>query len=315
MRTDKQVESKKISAAAPLISVIVPIYNVERYVRKCLNSLVAQTLREIEVICIDDGSTDGSGKIADEYESNEFPIFRVTHTENRGLSAARNRGIDEATAEWIMFVDSDDWVEPDFCRVPYEAAIENQADLVIFGGYRVSEYGRIIKPKKTTNPTGIVDEMTAHEYGSVTAWNKIYHKKLFDGIQYPVGQVFEDYAVTHRVVHSANRIILLKNRVYFHVNRKNSISHTHTLSNQRDRLLSTINRYNELISYGYPENKMKTSMLSAAIGFLLIMNDENEELSLRAIEIIDSYSDYSAMLNVKKDSLLQLGKITKAYFV
>lgn len=117
----------------PLISVIVPIYNVEKYVRKCLESLKNQTMKEIEVICIDDGSTDRSGLIADEYESSEFPIFRVIHTENRGLSAARNRGLDEARAEWIMFVDSDDWVDKEFCRVPYENAIENKADMVIFG--------------------------------------------------------------------------------------------------------------------------------------------------------------------------------------
>lgn len=146
MQTDRLVERrKKLDVAAPLISVIVPIYNVERYVRKCLDSLKGQTLKQIEVICIDDGSTDGSGKIADEYVSEEWPRFRVFHTENRGLSAARNRGIDEAKAQWLMFVDSDDWVHEDFCRVPYEAAIENSADLVIFGAYRVLRNGMIEK--------------------------------------------------------------------------------------------------------------------------------------------------------------------------
>ncbi len=98
----------------PLISVIVPIYNVEKYVRKCLDSLKNQTMKQIEVICIDDGSTDESGRIAEEYKSEDWPKFRVIHTENRGLSAARNCGIDEALADWIMFVDSDDWVESEF---------------------------------------------------------------------------------------------------------------------------------------------------------------------------------------------------------
>ena len=89
----------------PLISVIVPIYNVEKYVRKCLDSLKNQTMKQIEVICIDDGSTDESGRIAEEYKNEDgWPRFRVIHTENRGLSAARNRGIDEAKSQWLMFV-------------------------------------------------------------------------------------------------------------------------------------------------------------------------------------------------------------------
>ena len=113
----------------PLISVIVPIYNVERYVRKCLDSLVAQTMKQIEIICIDDGSTDRSGQIAEEYVGiHEGVLFRVIHTENQGLSAARNRGIDEARSQWIMFVDSDDWVDEKFCETPYKTAVEKQAE-------------------------------------------------------------------------------------------------------------------------------------------------------------------------------------------
>ena len=120
----------------PLISVIVPIYNVAPYIRKCLDSLKRQTMKEIEVICIDDGSTDESGKIAEEYESQEWPVFRIIHTENRGLSAARNRGIDEAQADWLMFVDSDDWVSNEFCRTPYEVAIKYNSDLIVFWLYK-----------------------------------------------------------------------------------------------------------------------------------------------------------------------------------
>ena len=125
-----------------LFSVIVPIYNVASYVRKCLDSLKNQTMKEIEVICIDDGSTDESGRIADEYKSNNFPVFRVIHTDNRGLSAARNRGIDEARADWLMFVDSDDWVDERFCEIPYKAAIKNRADMVIFNHYIANEKGK-----------------------------------------------------------------------------------------------------------------------------------------------------------------------------
>ena len=108
-----------VDAPDPLVSVIVPIYNVAPWLRQCLNSLKAQTLRQIEVIMVDDGSTDESGEIAKEYVCDEWPVFRlIRHENNRGLSAARNTGIDEARSEWLMFVDSDDWVDEKFCDKP-----------------------------------------------------------------------------------------------------------------------------------------------------------------------------------------------------
>lgn len=101
----------------PKVSVIVPVYNVEPYLRQCLDSIVSQTLKDIEIILIDDGSTDGSGEICDEYKREDHRI-RVIHKVNEGLSAARNDGIDASTAPYIMFVDGDDWVEPEFCETP-----------------------------------------------------------------------------------------------------------------------------------------------------------------------------------------------------
>ena len=150
----RKVMGEQISTIGgmPLITVIVPIYNVAPYVRKCLDSLKRQTLKQIEVICIDDGSTDESGEIAEEYESQNWPLFRILHTDNQGLSAARNRGLDEAKSQWLMFVDSDDWVEPEFCEMPYKTAIEYQADLVIFGRYLTNSEGKCFySPDMTIN--------------------------------------------------------------------------------------------------------------------------------------------------------------------
>jgi glycosyltransferase involved in cell wall biosynthesis len=164
----------------PLISVIVPIYNVEKYVRKCLDSLLHQTLKQIEIICIDDGSTDGSGAVAEEYRSDEYPIFRIIHTENSGLSAARNRGIAEAQAEWLMFVDSDDWVEYEFCEIPWIAAKEYLADLVIFNSRIIKNNKRINKQSIPSQHYGLVSHESAIEFGDVVAWNKLYKHSLFD---------------------------------------------------------------------------------------------------------------------------------------
>ena len=247
----------------PLISVIVPIYNVEKYVRKCLESLKNQTLRRIEIICIDDGSTDESGKIADEYESSEFPIFRVFHTENRGLSVARNRGIDEAQAEWLMFVDSDDWVDPKFCEIPHDTAVRENADLVIFMCHLTSQTGRIKRSKVVSTKKGIIDHETAIDIGGSSAWNKLYRKELFYNIRYPEGYVFEEIGTTHKLIYRAVRIYYLSEILYFYRFRRGSISHS--LSNERDRLVMSMRRYNDLKKLGYPEHKAKAIVYGAAL--------------------------------------------------
>ena len=129
-----------------MISVIVPVYNVEPYLRKCLDSIVNQTYRDFEILIIDDGSTDGSGRICDEYAEKDSRI-KVFHTENRGLSCARNLGLAEAKGEWIGFVDSDDWIEPDMYEVLIRRAEETGADVVECSHYKELD-GKTITARK-----------------------------------------------------------------------------------------------------------------------------------------------------------------------
>ena len=137
-----------------MISVIIPVYNVGDYINKCLASLAEQTMDDCEFIVIDDGSTDNSRIIIDEYCKD--PRFHCFHTNNRGLSAARNLGIEKAHGEWLMFVDGDDWVEPDFCRAPYRAAMDYEADLIIFQSFlekknktrKIGKLNSIMKPNE-----------------------------------------------------------------------------------------------------------------------------------------------------------------------
>ena len=247
----------------PLISVIVPIHNVAPYLRKCLDSLKNQTMKQIEVICIDDGSTDESGKIADEDESREWPIFRIIHTENRGLSAARNRGIDEAQADWLMFVDSDDWVHADYCEIPYEAAIENMADLVAFQFYEVTENERVKKQIRTLKSIELIDSEKAVDLNGPAVWRKMYRKELFNIIRFPEGIVFEDLAIMHKLLYSAERIISIPNRLYYHRFRTKSISHM--FSEDSIRLTVSKQRYREITKYGYPEKKAKAQLVTEAL--------------------------------------------------
>lgn len=309
---------------APLISVIVPIYNVEKYVRKCLESLRGQTLKQIEVICIDDGSTDSSGAIADEYcntdaEGNgkEWPVIRVIHTENCGLSAARNRGIDEARSEWLMFVDSDDWVEPGFCEIPYRDAIENHADMVIFRAEQVRD-GVVQKPRISYTSVGIVDEITAHEFGGWAVWNKLYKRALFDYIRYPEGMVYEDYATTHKLVHIANTIVLVRECLYHYIYRIDSISNTNRSTDSRDSFYSKSERYFDLLSYGYPENKvdsLKGALLSAAFRYLTESKPDNNGLHIKAVEVLHLMDVSPESLSLKYKIALKAWNINQTFFV
>ena len=292
----------------PLVSVIVPIYNVAPYLRKCLDSLKNQTMKEIEIICIDDGSTDGSEKIAEEYGVDSR--FRIIHTENNGLSAARNRGIDEARADWVMFVDSDDWVEPDFCEPPYMAATEKQADLVVFRSYRESEKGKQSK-QMVDAPIGVVDEFAAHEYGHNAAWRRLYKKRLFEKIRYPEGRVFEEIVTTHKVIHEAERILFLREYLYHYKYRKDSISLNP--KNKKDEVISWFERSESLISYGYPKEKANVLQCSSAISILAYF-DPADEIYKKAIDVLRSFEKMPKGLSIIKMVAFMAWEINERVF-
>lgn len=278
----------------PLISVIVPIYNVEEYVRKCLESLANQTMKQIEVICIDDGSIDSSGRIADEY-AKEDKRFRVIHTENRGLSAARNRGIEESRTEWIMLVDSDDWVNPDFCRIPYEAAIENDADIVVFQYCITTKSGRIKTKKRILD--GIISNEIAVDVGESYTWNKLYKKELFDSIRYPEGHVYEDVWTTHKVIYKARRIRYCPKGLYYYRIREGSI--TQSATSRVDEYVANTNRYMDLIEFGYPKQKAKTQLWEASLLYCGQAADTEDELYKIATDIV-SDNTYSPKMTSGK---------------
>lgn len=295
----------------PLISVIVPIYNVAPYLRKCLDSIKNQTMRQIEIICINDGSTDESGRIADEYKNDNdkrWPIFRVVHTENRGLSAARNRGLDEAIADWIMFVDSDDWVDHDFCRVPYDAVIDHKADMVIFGAHITNEAGKIRNKNYSHSDFHIINHEEAVDLG-VLSWNKIYKKQLFEGIRYPEGRVFEEVATVHRLIYQASRILATSNALYYYRFRKGSISHS--VENEKYRLAMYKVRCDDLISFGYPENKAKAKVYGAA---LRSYGRANGNICTEADEILNSLKGIPYGLSEKERTMLLIWRFNKRLY-
>ena len=213
------------------ISVIIPVYNVKPYLRQCLDSVIHQTHENLEIIIVDDGSTDGSGEICDEYKEKDERV-RVIHQENWGLAAARNTGLDAATGEYIMFVDSDDWVELEFCELPYRAAIENDADIVAFQYWhhmddRMEKLG-------AKDCEGLKDNQTAVwivcRGANTAAWNKLYRKSCIANYRFPVGKYYEDSVFTTTLIHMAQRVYFMETPLYHYRYREGSIT---TLNEQR----------------------------------------------------------------------------------
>lgn len=271
-----------------MISVIVPIYNVEPYLKRCLDSLVAQSLQDAEFILVDDGSTDRSGEIADGYGD---PRFKVFHTKNGGLSAARNAGIDRAKGEYLMFVDSDDWVAPDFCEVPWRAAVRNGADLVVFRRW-FAKNGR----EKTLDlhgwPVGFVDAETAVDRGKNAVWNKLFKASLFDGIRFPVAyRSNEDIATTYKLVYRAEKILFVENYLYHYEVHRDSLSHCRQPDCYISAFLAAFERMEGLEACGYPKEKARIMAVSKAISVVTVPSLFGTEGYRKAEELLEELGD------------------------
>ena len=226
-----------------MISIIVPVYNVEPYLRKCLDSIVGQTYRDLEILVIDDGSTDCSGKICDEYAELDGRI-KVFHTENRGLSAARNLGLNNAAGDYIGFVDSDDWVESDMYEVLMKKAEETGADIVECGFY--IEYSNIVKKKKISKlKLNNIDAIHALLRGELSdaVWCKLWKKHLFKIIRFPEKRIFEEIATTYRLFALADTVCSANNFEYHYIRSKEGLSQTYDMRNLIGCWLSNKERY------------------------------------------------------------------------
>lgn len=256
----------------PLISVIVPIYNVAPYIGKCLASIGAQTYDNFEVILVDDGSTDEGGIIALEYSKRD-PRFKYIKQENKGLSEARNAGIDKATGEYLAFIDSDDWIEPDYLEKLFEGIAKTGADVAVCGFYEESQSPRKVVfdnfevLSKERSMEAFSNIFTKENLLMTLAWNKLYHKKIFKELRYTPGVIHEDEFIAHRIVNEAHKITVIPEVMYHYETRDDSITgskktqdvrHLVLLDAQADRVLCCKNAlYQNIftnIVYSYFEN-------------------------------------------------------------
>lgn len=209
----------------PKISIIVPVYNVEDYLDRCIQSIVDQTYSNLEIILVDDGSPDRCGQICDEWSHRDSRV-KVIHQENAGVSVTRNAGISMAQGEYLYFVDSDDWIAPNLCEKAMEAFSEHDADIVVFGWDQVTETGKSLGSTETLTEGSFSTEEALRELlqGHINSylWNKIYKRSVFQDIWLPNRTAFEDMAITYKLFLNASKIYCMEETLYFYYRRSGS---------------------------------------------------------------------------------------------
>ena len=222
----------------PKVSVILPVYNASKYVREALDSVINQTLSDIEIICINDGSTDNSLEILEEYAQKDARI-RIHSQENRGPSAARNVGMEIATGEYIGFIDADDKIDLNFYEELYKNAAKYGADIAAASIYRIKGHKRkfILRIPRVK-----VIEKTSKKYRALNlphwsyVWNKIYNTKVLKdlGFQFPEGKLYEDIVFTHEILHSTKKLVVVPKVKYYYYINSDSITNNLTEKHYRD---------------------------------------------------------------------------------
>ena len=237
------------------VSVIVPVHNGERFLRACLDSILHQTYQDLEVLLVDDGSTDASGAICDEYAAQEERVTAV-HQKNGGLSAARNAGLERAQGTYLCFVDSDDFLDSRMLETLCRDLQEQDADVAVVG-FRMFEREEELAPAELAVPvqcmTGreaIRSTLVSDKLGDF-AWNKLYKRELFRDIRYPLGRMMEDQGTTYRIFQQCSKVVYRPVPLYYYYQRPDSILHRRNMKFYEDKLDMGYQKY-RAIKEAYP---------------------------------------------------------------
>ncbi len=297
-----------------LVSVIVPIYNVEAYLEKCITSIINQTYTNIEIILINDGSTDTSLKICQEYQKLDNRII-ILNKNNEGLSAARNDGIAKSKGKYICFIDGDDYISPNYIEKLYNDLTKHKADISVCNFYYENYQGSLTKKKECqnqiyTSTEALKDIFLIQKNLEIMVWNKLYKKELFtkNNITFPKSMIHEDNFVTYKLFAKSKRISLINDKLYYYVQRNNSI--TNTYSKKRLDVLKSID---EIKAYFISRKDLNEAIncyefsTYLTIINLLIDKKEDPDTLNKLIKIIKnnkkSYLNNSLIPNIKKIQL------------
>lgn len=213
-----------------MITIVVPVYNVENYLHRCVDSILNQSYTDFEILLVDDGSPDNCGKMCDEYANTDSRIF-VIHQKNGGLSSARNTGLnwfyEQNRSDYITFVDSDDWLHPEYLRVLMNGITEDLVKISVCDFKRVTAE----TPHENYNNvnfglTSPEDFLVNHFWQYNYACGKLYHKSVFDDVRYPIGKIFEDSFTTYKVLHKCEDIAYTDLQLYYYFQNEQGISHS-----------------------------------------------------------------------------------------
>ncbi|MCQ2424564.1 MAG: glycosyltransferase [Lachnospiraceae bacterium] len=256
------------------ISVIVPVYNVEKYLCRCVDSILSQNYPDFELILVDDGSPDNCGKICDEYAGKDSRVT-VIHQENGGLSAARNAGIEYALktdSEWLTFIDSDDWVHKDYLKLLFDGVTEENVKISICQYTKTESF----LPDENeysyccSNHHIIKTELIYSEpINAIQACTKLYHRSLFESVRFPVGKINEDRFTTHRLLFQTDRITVIAEKLYYYFQHSDSIMHREWSPKRMDDLEAC----REQISF-FDKNGFEEAKMTVAKQYLYLLYDD-----------------------------------------
>lgn len=267
----------------PLVSIIVPVYQVKEYIGECVESLLAQTYTNLEILLVDDGSTDGSGELCDEYAAKDSRV-QVIHQENQGPSVARNQGLDYAKGEYVAFVDSDDAVVPDFIETLFGILNKYQADIAACAYMncgaddlmRIGEGMLYIDNNENKEICMTSKQMLRQWHGrykkwETVAWNKLYRKSILDGengvtaIRFPVGRKLEDVLTSHLMVANASRVVMTTRKLYLYRTTPNSRAYQ---SRMAELMEENLRAQRERMAF-FKERRYWRAYLNLFIGYTL----------------------------------------------
>lgn len=301
----------------PTISVIVPIYNVEKYINRCVDSILNQTYKNLEIILVDDESPDNCGKIADEYKSIDSRI-KVVHKKNGGLSDARNYGMDYVTGEYVLFVDSDDWLKKEMIETLYNLSIKNNADIVQSGFYYAYNnyllyddryYTESMEPVEL-NKQELMKELVINERVKNFAWGKLYRRNLIKDIPFEKGVLFEDVFWAHKVMDRVDKYIICHKPMCYYLQRSDSIVSTYTIKNLD--IIKGLKIRHKFIEENYPHLKSESYKILTKTIFLhyhLLYKNKHKDNYRKYIKefrqyILDNYEEI--LFSISNDDELSI---------
>lgn len=301
-----------------LISIVVPVFNTEKYLEKCLGSICGQTYKNLEIILVDDGSTDKSGAICDEFSMKDNRII-VIHKENKGVSEARNKGLSIARGDFIGFVDSDDWIDCDMYRILHKEIKNNKAEISICGYYEVFDNElRSFYTDKTIlyNRCKAMEELVNEHSFKDYLCNKLFRRELFDTVEFPIGRTMEDKAIMYKVFDQSKTIVYLNKILYYYRKHPDSITGSIIFTNRYGNYKAESERYIYL-SKKYPtlENILFLKLINSSLMFCRMACFEIKNKILKS-ELSDIRTLYRKNIKkIIKSDTRKLNKILTLVFI